>query len=97
MLTQDPRGTYFSILVTHLERDRIYQHALQNGILLGRVFENIAGLGRSDCPTANEIAKCVLNLPFLVHTEHRETVVETLLEVIKPQKSILRVFNWPFI
>jgi len=57
--------TYLSFLVEPGAIKRIHAEALKKGVLLGRIFHDIAGMGDESCPTANYTSQRVLNLPFL--------------------------------
>jgi len=58
-------ATYYSILVTPEEKEHIHREALRRGLLLGRIFGEIAGKGSLSCPASNDLANRVLNMPFL--------------------------------
>ena len=76
--------TYTSILVDPSKILNIHQGALRKGVLLGCIFQNIAGKNEKMCPTANFISRRVLNLPYLriTNVEDKKRVVKVLQEII---------------
>lgn len=79
----DANSTYYTIQLPARLRDRFHQLALRRGLLLGRIFGDIAGREDEGCPHANELAERVLNLPFLCPPKdcaHAADIVRNLLK-----------------
>lgn len=77
--------TYFTILVPEDKRDYFHLRALDCGLLLGRIFGNIAGEGEDNCPVSNMISRRVLNLPYLIclNDKKKKRIIKIINEVIE--------------
>ena len=73
--------TYFSVVLKDICRKELILHMLKKGILLGRIFSNIAGK-KEENGASGQIAKNVVNLPVMIEEKISKKIISSILSAL---------------